>query len=250
MALTDQEAPAADGSRRRSDAERQPDPDRPAPGRPGPRDRRLRRVGLGLPAALHRHPHRHRDAARVRPLRDGQAGRHEGDRVLRRLRASVVVSAPRGDRVRREGDPGRRVRAHHGFHVHRGRGAGGRAARLPPATVPPTDHRGLGGLGHASPHRLRARTDPGRQLREAHEQLHDRLGRALVRPPDPRRAGRLEAGRHRRLNRWQDVQRSERHDQRRQAFRWQAAHARSGARRQADPPDGHTGRWEGNHGRR
>ena len=33
------------------------------------------RPRLGLPAALHRHPHRDRHAARVRPLRDGQAGR-------------------------------------------------------------------------------------------------------------------------------------------------------------------------------
>ena len=36
----------------------------------------------------------------------------EGDRVLPRLRAAAVVDPPRRDRVRREGDPGRRLRPH------------------------------------------------------------------------------------------------------------------------------------------
>ena len=60
--------------------------------------------------------------------------------------------------------------------------AGGRAPGLPPAAVPPAHHRGVGRLGHALPHRLRARAHPGLHLREADEQLHGGLARALARP--------------------------------------------------------------------
>ena len=76
MTLTDQEARAAEPP-----PGADPGPGgspvacRPAPGRPGLRLGGFHRPRLGLPAALHRHPRRHRDAARVGPLRDGQAGR-------------------------------------------------------------------------------------------------------------------------------------------------------------------------------
>ena len=48
-------------------------------------------AGSRTPLLLVARHHPHGDAPRVRPLLDGQAGGHEGHRVLRRLRAAAVV---------------------------------------------------------------------------------------------------------------------------------------------------------------
>ena len=206
MTLTEKEAPAA-----QPPLEPDPAPDsnparvRPAPGGPGPDHGRLHRPRLGLPAALHRHPLCDRHAARVRPLRDGQAGGHEGDRVLRRVRPAAVVGPAGRDRVRREGHSRRRLRAHHRVHLHRGGARGGRGPGLPPAAVPPADHRGLGRVGHALPHRLRAGAHPGLHLRADDEQLQGRLARALAGTDDAGRPGRPAGRGHHRLHRRQDA---------------------------------------------
>ena len=64
--------------------------------------------------------------ARGRPPADRQAVRHEGDPVLRRLRPDPVVVPARRDRVRRQGDPGRRLRQDRRDDPARGDRPGGR----------------------------------------------------------------------------------------------------------------------------
>src|SRR5437667_4247442 len=78
--------PAAAGHRRRA-ADRGHGP------APPDRDRRPRRPAAppGRPPRGAGGHHRHDHAPRTRPLRDGQAGGHEGHRVLPRLRAPAVV---------------------------------------------------------------------------------------------------------------------------------------------------------------
>ncbi len=93
------------------------------------RGRRARRPHRRSSIIVGLDPHDH--AARGRPLRHGQALGHEGHRVLPRLRAAPLVVPPRRDRVRREGDPGRRLRAHHRHEQPRRGRPRGRAAHLP-----------------------------------------------------------------------------------------------------------------------
>ena len=57
----------------------------------------------------------------------------------------------------------------------------GRAAHLSPAAVLEADHRRLGRLGHALPHRLRPGTDQRFRVRGGDRQRRDRLARALGR---------------------------------------------------------------------
>ena len=118
-------------------------------GAPAPREQRQRRVAArlllvaaagarrrrrrGRPLLDRRRRHRRDDLpARARPLPHGQAGRHEGHRVLPRLRAAALVVPAGRDRVRRQGDPRRRLRAHHRDEQPRGGRPRGRGPHLPP----------------------------------------------------------------------------------------------------------------------
>ena len=85
------------------------------------------------------------------PLRGGQAGRHEGDRVLRRVRAPPVVVPAGGDRVRDQGHPPGRLREDPRHDQPRGGRPGRRGPHLPPAAVPLPAAGGGGRLGHALP---------------------------------------------------------------------------------------------------
>ena len=142
-----------------------------APGRPRRIGRRA--VGrLGLPSVavlvvlLGRHGggwssssrHRRDDLpARARPLRHGQAGGHEGHRVLPRLRAPHLVVPPGRDRVRHQGHPRRRLRADHRDEQPRRGRPGRRGPHLPPEAA--TGAALVGGrrrLDHALHHRLPA----------------------------------------------------------------------------------------------
>src|SRR5580693_493537 len=58
---------------------------------------------------LHRRPAFFGDAARDRALRDGEEVRHEGDQILRRLRADHLVHLAGRDRVRGQGAAARRL---------------------------------------------------------------------------------------------------------------------------------------------
>ena len=71
----------------------------------------------------------HHLPARARALRHRQAFGHEGDRVLRRLRAAHVVGAEGRDRVRPQGDPARRLLQDHRDDQPRRGSARGRAPR-------------------------------------------------------------------------------------------------------------------------
>ena len=159
----------------------------------------------------------HGDAPRGRPLRGGQALGHEGHRVLRRLRAAPLVVHPRRDRIRREGHPRRRLRAHHRHDQH-GRGRPGRrvahlpsgAAREAPRHHPRRHHR-------QPDHRLRAvlRGDrrPGPRLRrpQHHDRAHRRRQRrARGRPRDRRQDRRHQRHARRRLGRPEDDHRAQR----------------------------------------
>ena len=253
MTLTEKEAPPAQiASRRAGTGPRgqQPDAGDPASRRAGPDHRRLPRPRLGLSAALHRHPVRHRHAARVRALHHGEAGRHEGDGVLRRLRAPAVVGPARRDRVRRQGHPRRRVRADRRVHLHRGGRRGGRAAGLPPAAVPPADHRGVRRLGHAPPHRPRPGPRPGLHLREGDEQLQRGGPRALAGEDDAGGPGRPAGRRHHRVDQREELHQSQLHDRRHQGLGRPTPAPRGRARRQAHPPDGHARERQGHHGGR
>ena len=127
---------------------------------------------------------------------------------------------------------------------------GGRAPGLPPAAVPPADHRGVGRLGHALPHRLRPGPGPGLHLRDRR--------RTTTRSP------RSSTGRGgRRRPRWPGCRpgdtivsvdgktftQPELHDRRHQALRRHAPRPRGRARRQAHPPDGDARQRQGHHGR-
>ena len=96
-------------------------------------------------------------APRARPLPHGQVRRHQGHRVLRRLRAPPVVGAPRRDRVRRQGPAPRAATA-----------GSSACTTWTPRSTPPTSpaptagpvdaapaERGGGRLGHALPDRHR-----------------------------------------------------------------------------------------------
>ena len=186
------------------------------------------------------------------PLRHGQAGRHEGDRVLRRLRAPAVVGPAGRDRVRRQGHPRRRVRAHHRVHLHRG-GGPRRTSPGPTASSPSTS-----GSSWPRPARPCTSSSPScwplilvLSFGQADEQLHGGLARALARAARrrPRWPG-LQAGdtivsidgkTFTNPNSMTDVIK---------ALRRQAAHPRGRARRQAHPPDGHARERQGDQGGR
>ena len=74
---------------------------------------------------------RHDLPARARPLPHRPSGRHEGHRVLPRLRAPHLVVPPGRDRVRLQGHPRRRLRAHHRDEQPRGGRPRRRGPHLP-----------------------------------------------------------------------------------------------------------------------
>ena len=116
------------------------------------RPRRAARAGRRL-AARPRGRRRRADdlPARAGPLPRRQAVGHEGHRVLPRLRpAHLVVPAGR-DRVRRQGHPRGRLRAHHRHAQPRRGRARGRAPHLPPAELPEAAGRRRRRLGDALP---------------------------------------------------------------------------------------------------
>ena len=119
---------------------------------------------------LPRHHRRHRHA-RGRPLRRGEGLQDEGRGVLRRLRAAAVVVPPRRDRVRRQGDPPRRLREDRRHEP--APAAAGRGPRQHLRGQADVAARGGGGLrpGHA----LRDR-DPDPRV-GAHVLRHARLRR-------------------------------------------------------------------------
>ena len=81
--------------------------------------------------------------ARARPLRDGSPGRHEGHRVLPRLRPASLVGPQGRHRVRHQGHPGRRLRARHRHEQPRRGRTRGRALHVPLQGLP-----GPPGHGH------------------------------------------------------------------------------------------------------
>ena len=83
------------------------------------------------PAGRDRRHRRDGHAARARPLRHGQVERHEGHRVLPRLRPAAVVGPPGRDRVRGQGHPRRRLREDHRDDQPRGGRPRRRAPHLP-----------------------------------------------------------------------------------------------------------------------
>ena len=74
--------------------------------------------------------------ARARPLPDRQVGRHEGHRVLHRLRPPHLVVPAGRDRVRPQGHPRRRLREDHRHEQPRGGRSRRRGPHLPPEVVP------------------------------------------------------------------------------------------------------------------
>src|SRR5271167_5132211 len=98
---------------------------------------------------LHRRPALLRDAARGRALRDGEEVRHEGHRVLRRLRADDLVHLAGRDRVRHQGPAVRRLRQDRRNDLARRSGSGGRAEVVPPPPCLAADRRALRRLVHA-----------------------------------------------------------------------------------------------------
>ena len=160
-------------------------------------------VALAVVRAREPHPpdHRHRDhpprdAPRVRALPHRQARGDEGHRVLPRLRPAALVVPPRRDRVRREGAPARRLRAHH-RHEQPGR----RRSRRRAPHVPRREHQ--------EP----PRRDPRGRHRQPAARVaavlrgRGRLGPAVHRAEHDDPAGR---GRHRRLRRGAAARRPDR----------------------------------------
>ena len=138
------------------------------------------------------------------PPRDGalprrEEDRHEGDRVLHRVRPEAVVVPAGRDRVRRQADPRRRLRADHRDEQPRGGRPRRRGPHLPPAVLlaPPRHRRGRSGdepvhrvLAHDRALHVRRALRPG-----------DVDGRR-DRPGWGRRGGGHRARRRRRRRRW------------------------------------------------
>ena len=81
----------------------------------------------------------------------------------------AVVVPPGRDRVRRQGDPGRRLRPHHRDEQPRGGRSRGRAAHLPPGAVPATACRGARGRhGELHPRRSSSSSSSSSGQGESH----------------------------------------------------------------------------------
>ena len=110
---------------------------------------------------------------------DGQARRHEGHRVLRRIRTPAVVLPAGRDRVRHQGPPPGRLREDPRDDQPRGGGPGRRGTPLPGQALPRPAAGGRGRFGHALPAGLRAAVDPA-GLRRATQLAPGRRSRGSI----------------------------------------------------------------------
>ena len=175
------------------------------------RDGRTPHLVGGLGAAGRRlRGHPHGDGPRVRALHHGQTRRHEGDRLLRRLRAGALLDHRRRDPLRGAGHPRRGLRQGARYDLDGPDRARRGVAHLPVGQLPAQGPVRLRRLAHAPGDGPRARVglaglrrtavgEPRRGLR-----LHVVAGphgqrRAAGRnsPERPDREGRLH-GRHQR----------------------------------------------------
>ena len=188
-------AAARPGQAQRTRGRRRGDPQEQlgAPGRALGRHR-VRGHPLGLVGHRRRprlRPHALR--ARARPLPRRPPGRHEGDRVLPRLRPPHLVLPPGRGAVRLQGHPARRLRPHHRDEQPRGGAAGRRGPHLPGQGVLEPLLRGRGRGGHELRAGARAAVRRPRRLRRAacrhlvreqrqHEQPRRGRGPGALRP--------------------------------------------------------------------